>query len=74
MSMSDGEYIDLNSIRVVLAKLPGNVKAFSVPNMESYTVAVNGDLGPVEQLDAVHHELTHIQHNDHYNADFREYA
>lgn len=72
--MTDSEYIDLNSIRVVLAKLPGNVKAFSVANMDSYTVAVNGDLGPDEQLDAVHHEITHIQNNDHHKPEFREYA
>ena len=72
--MTDSEYIDANCIRVVLAKLPGNVKAFSLLNADSYTVAVNTDLGPVEQLDAIRHELAHIKRGDHYNPDYWEYS
>lgn len=72
--MSDSEYIDLHSIRVVLAKLPGNVKAFSVPNMDSYTVVINSDLPHTEQLDAVHHEINHIRQGDHHNLDYQEYV
>lgn len=73
-NMSDDLYIDYHGIRVVLKTLPGNIKAFSCPNIDTYTIAVNNALGPAEQRDAVHHELEHIQNNDHFKEEYWEYA
>lgn len=67
-------FIESNSIRVVLRRMPGNVRALSAPLGDGYSVIVNDALGPRERLQALDHELEHIERGDHFNPDYVEYA
>ena len=71
--MSDDEIIDLFNIQPILKRLPGNLKAFSVPVRDGYGIVVNDALGPEERLQALLHELDHIRAGDHGNPDYNEY-
>ena len=72
--MSDEEYIDFHGIRPVLKRLPGNLKAFSVPLADSFRVVINEALGPVERQEALSHEIHHIRCGDHHNEEYHEYT
>ena len=50
-------------IRVV-ETLPSTVRAYVAPGINSYNVYVNPLYTREEQLDAVYHELKHIENND----------
>lgn len=67
-------YIETNGIRVLLKRLPGNVKAFSTPNGDGYAVVINDALGPQEQVAALDHELDHIRANHHFTPGYIEYV
>ena len=72
--MTDEEFVDFHDIRPVLKRLPGNLKAFSVPLANSFRVVINDALGPVERQEALSHELDHIRNGDHFDEDYQEYA
>ena len=74
MDFLNSDRLESEGIRVVLKDLPGNDKAFSVPNGDGFTIVINAALGPQEQLQALEHEVAHIHRGDHFNPDYVEYA
>jgi hypothetical protein len=71
--MAVNSFIEQNNIRVCLKRLPGCVRAFSMPNNDGYTVVVNDSLCQEARMKALNHELEHIMHNDHFNPTYTEY-
>lgn len=66
-------FIEQNNIRIFMCKLPGSVRAFSMPYHDGYTVVVNDSLSPPAKRKAIKHEIDHIKNNDHFNQSYVEY-
>ena len=51
-------------ITVVLAKMPGRIRAYVVLKDDHYTVVINEALCPVARMRAYRHEVNHIMKGD----------
>ena len=51
-------------IRVVLASMPGSIRAYVVLKDDHYTVVINEALCPVARMRAYRHEVNHIMNGD----------
>ena len=51
-------------ITVVLAKMPGRIRAYVVLKDDHYTVVINESLCPMARMRAYRHEVNHIMNGD----------
>ena len=68
------EELEYHGATVAYRRMPGNAKAFVTTNQDGYLIVVNDALGPIEQREAILHELQHIRRGDLFNPDYLEYA
>ena len=54
----------MEDVYVYPADLPPKIKALSTPCLDGFTVYVNVNLDPREQIEAYEHEMEHIRNND----------
>lgn len=68
------ERLKKSGARVRLYSLPGSIRGFCYHDDElnSYII-INADLEHQQQVDTLRHELEHIENDEMYDPDFREY-
>lgn len=68
------ERLKKSGARVRLYSLPGSIRGFCYHDDElnSYII-INADLEHRQQVDTLRHELEHIENEEMYDPDFREY-
>ena len=63
-----------NDVTIKTAKLPGNIRAFSLCAECGRVVVLNDAMTDAAMRTSYRHELAHFERCDHDNQDYKEYA
>lgn len=61
-----------DDVFIYTVDLQGKARAMAMPCIEGYTVYVDRNLSPDQQIEAARHELDHISHADFEKTDVQE--